>query len=280
MGSPASDARLRIAALQPSISIILDRLGALDMLVACTRYCVEAVPALAQRSVTIVKDSWSCTTEEILAAQPSLVLASVPYRMESLAALLKSGCPVLTLAPHSLTDIYADIRLIGSIVHRVQAAESLLAEMQEEIAQTRAKTRTNAQKPVVYCEEWGKPLIHSQPWVAELIEAAGGQFLGDAAKQTTAEAIAAADPDVMIFAWCGAGDRVPLDRVVTQRGWQNLRAVREGRIFCIPDEWLNTPAPTLLLGLRSIAAALHPSLFDLKERPRSFHTVASAQSTI
>jgi iron complex transport system substrate-binding protein len=285
MSSPASHARLRIAALQPSISIILDRLGALDALVACTRYCVEAVPALAQRSVAVVKDSWSyttsSTTDEILAARPNLVLASVPYRMESLAALLKSGCPVVTLAPHALADIYADIRLIGSIVHRVDAAETLIAEMEQEIAQARAKTHTKiGAKPIVYCEEWGKPLIHSQPWVAELIEAAGGQFLGDAAKQTTAEAIAAADPDVLIFAWCGAGDRVPLDRVVTQRGWQNLRAVREGRVFCIPDEWLNTPAPTLLLGLRSIAAALHPSLFDLKERPRSLHTVASAQSTI
>jgi iron complex transport system substrate-binding protein len=278
MSAPPSHARLRIAALQPNISIILDRLGALDVLVACTRYCIEALPALAQRSVTVVKDSWSSTTDEILAAEPNLVLASVPYRMESLAALLKSGCPVVTLAPHTLTDIYADIRLIGSIVHRVEAAESLVAEMEQEIAATRARVADG--RPLVYCEEWGKPLIHSQPWVAELIEAAGGQFLGDAAKQTTAEAVAAADPDVMIFAWCGAGDRVPLDRVVTQRGWQALRAVREGRIFCIPDEWLNTPAPTLLLGLRALAAALHPSQFEPKERPRSFHTVASAQSTI
>ncbi len=184
---------LRVAALQPSISIILDRLGALDTLVACTRYCVEAVPALAQRSLSVVKDSWSCTTEEILAANPGLVLASVPYRMESLAALLKSGCPVVTLAPHALADIYGDIRLIGSIVHRVEAAESLVAEMQSEIAATRART-ADGSRPVVYCEEWGKPLIHSQPWVAELVEAAGGQFLGDAAKQTSSEAIAAADP--------------------------------------------------------------------------------------
>jgi iron complex transport system substrate-binding protein len=275
-------AGLRIAALQPSISITLDRLGALDSLVACTRYCVEAVPALAQRSITVVKDSWSCTTDEILAARPSLVLASVPYRMESLAALLKAGCPVVTLAPHSLADIYADIRLLGSIVHRSEAAESLVDEMEQEIAQTRTKSQasTRAAPPVVYCEEWGKPLIHSQPWVAELIEAAGGRFLGDAAKQTTAETIAAADPDVMIFAWCGAGNRVPLDRVVAQRGWQTLRAVREGRVYCIADEWLNTPAPTLLLGLRAIDAALHPTLFDLKERPRSFHTVASAGITI
>jgi iron complex transport system substrate-binding protein len=280
MNSPPSHDRLRIAALQPSVSIILDRLGALDMLVACTRYCVEAVPSLAQRSITIVKDSWSSTTDEILAAQPNLVLACVPYRMESLAALLKSGCPVVSLAPHTLADIYADIRLVGSIVHRVEMAESLVAEMQQEIAATHARVPRDGPRPVVYCEEWGKPLIHSQPWVAELIEAAGGQFLGEAAKQTTAEAVSAADPDAMVFCWCGAGDRVPLERVIARRGWQHLSAVRQGRIFCIADEWLNSPAPSILLGLRAIAAALHPSVFGVKDIPRSLHTVATAQSTI
>lgn len=271
-------AGLRIAGLQPSISIILDRLGALDTLVACTRYCVDAVPALAQRSITVVKDSWSCTTEEILAANPTLVLASVPYRVESLAALLKSGCPVILLAPHTLADIYADIRLLASIVHRVDAAELLVSEMEQAIAATRARLSEDDRRPLVYCEEWGKPLIHSQLWVAELVDAAGGQFLGEPAKQTTPEAIADADPEVMIFAWCGAGNRVPLDRVITQRGWHSLRAVREGRVFCIADEWLNTPAPTLLLGLHALAAALHPCQLDTKERP--FHTVANAGITI
>jgi iron complex transport system substrate-binding protein len=280
MPSPASSTGLRIAALQPSISIILDRLGALDTLVACTRYCVEAVPALAERSITIVKDSWSCTTDEILSAYPNLVLACVPYRMESLAALLKSGCPVVSLAPHTLADIYGDIRLVGSIVHRAEMAESLVVEMQQEIASTSAKIANEGSRPIVYCEEWGKPLIHSQPWVAELVEAAGGRFLGDAAKQTTAEAVAAADPDAMIFCWCGAGDRVPLERIIARRGWQHLSAVRQGRIFCIADEWLNSPAPSILLGLRALAAAIHPSRFDAKERPRSFDTVASAGITI
>ena len=271
---------LRIAALQPSISIILDRLGALETLVACTRYCIEAVPALAERSITVVKDSWSCTTEEILSARPTLVLASVPYRMESLAALLKAGCPVVTLAPHTLADIYADIRLLGSIVHRVDVAESLAAEMEQEIAATQTRASVVGSRPRVYCEEWGKPLIHSQRWVAELVDAAGGQFVGEPAKQTTAEAVAAADPDVLVFSWCGAGDRVPLQRVVGQRGWQGLRAVRNGRVFCIADEWLNTPAPTLLLGLRALAAAIHPSASDTKDEPPAFHTVPNAGITI
>lgn len=276
-----AEARLpRIAALQPSVSIILERIGALDSLVACTRYCVEAVPELAHRDVAIVKDSWSSTTEEILSSKPSLVIACVPYRMESLAAILKAGCPVVALAPHTLADIYADIRLLGSITHRSAAAEEVVSAMQGEIAAVQARIPANAPRPLVYCEEWGKPLIHSQPWVAELVQAAGGRFLGNPAQQTTPEAVAAADPDLLVFCWCGAGDRVPVDRVVAKRHWQDLRAVREGRMHCIADEWLNSPAPSILLGFQALAAAIHPSRFGAGETGTSPDTVASPEIAI
>ena len=257
---------MRLLSLQPSISVILDRLGRLDHLCACTRYCVEVVPELAKRNLPIVHDSWSTQTEELLPLRPDLVLASVPYRQESLTAILKSGVPILLLAPHSLADIYNDIHLIASVADAATQAESLIAEMQSAIESVRTRT-ASLSRPRVYCEEWGKPLIHSQQWIRELIEAAGGEFIGTPGATTTAEAIAAADPDVILAAWCGAGNRVPLERIVDQRNWQSLRAVRDRNVFCIRDEWLNTPAPTLLRGLHAIAAALHPDLFDPPESP-------------
>ncbi len=253
---------LRIASLQPSITLTLERLGRLDTLVACTRYCVEALPELRDLPLQVIADSWSSTMEELLALEPNLVIASVPYRMESLAAILRAGCPVLTLAPHTLEDILADIRLLASVVHAPERGESLVEEIISDIARVREQAADACSKPRVYCEEWGKPLIHSQPWVAELVEAAGGEFVGQPGKTTTAEEIAASDPDVLIFAWCGAGDRVPLARVVEKRGWQSLRAVTEGRVYCIPDELLNTPAHTLLEGTACLAAAIHPNLFS------------------
>ncbi|MGB7198197.1 MAG: ABC transporter substrate-binding protein, partial [Acidobacteriaceae bacterium] len=171
------------------------------------------------------------------------------------------GCPVLTLAPHTLADIFADIRLIGSVVHASDRADDLVAELASAIDAVRLQSQTIPERPSVYCEEWGKPLIHSQPWVKELIETAGGEFIGDAGKTTTAEAVAARDPDVLIFAWCGAGDRVPLARVIEQRNWQSLRAVTNGHVYCIPDEFLNTPAHPILEGLACLAAAIHPIRF-------------------
>ena len=255
---------MRIASLQPSISLTLAALNRLNALCAITKYCLEALPELAARNLPVLHDSWSFdkpgNLETLLAVRPDAVIASVPYRMESLAAILKSGLPVLALAPHSLADVYADTRLIASLAHA--DPEPLIARMQRAIADTQERTAhiTPDQKPLIYCEEWGKPLIHSQHWVAELVEAAGARFLGTPGAHTTPEEVAAADPDILLFAWCGAGDRVPLARVVAQRNWQSLRTVRNNRVHTIPDEYLNTPAPTLLEGLACIAAAAHPAL--------------------
>jgi len=256
---------MRIASLQPSITLTLHALGRADHLCAITKYCVEALPELANSDLPVLHDSWTANTAEITATNPDLVIASVPYRMESLAAILKASIPVLTLAPRDLATILADIRLLATLTHAEPEADILIQHFNNAFEDARAHT-ASLPRPTIYCEEWGKPLIHSQTWVAELVFAAGGKFVGTPGSHTTAEAIAASDPDVLIFAWCGAGDRVPLSRVVEQRNWQNLCAVRNRQVFCIPDQHLNTPAHTLLEGLTHLTAAIHPNNFP---RPAS-----------
>ena len=249
---------MRIASLQPSTTLILHALGRLDTVVAHTRYCREALPEVP--GITL-PDAWSATeqaTAQLQTLHPDLILASIPYRLESLAAMLKAGLPILTLAPHTLADIANDIRLIASLVHADPTPT--LDRFTQTITATRAHT-ASFPKPLVHCEEWGNPLIHSQTWVAELSEAAGGTFLGTPGAHTTPEAVAAASPDVLIFSWCGAGTRVPLAKVIAQRNWQTLPAVQSRRVFCILDSLLNTPAPSLLEGLAAVTHCLHPGAF-------------------
>ena len=116
-----------------------------------------------------------------------------------------------------------------------------------DIEAVRAQAEKCGDKPRVYCEEWGKPLIHSQPWVRELVEAAGGQFVGDAGKATTAEAVAASRSGHPHLRLVRRGrSRAACARYRSNAGWQSMRAVAEGRVYCIPDEFLNTPAHPLL----------------------------------
>jgi iron complex transport system substrate-binding protein len=270
----------RIVSLQPSVTVTLRDLGLLDRLVACTKYCVDVCPQMRETGCIIVEDSWSAKAEQIMAAKPDLVIASVPYRLESVGEILKSGVPFLGLAPKSLDEIYKDIMMISHVMgleardeHRPGAA--IVARMEREVQAMWQKTM-GAERPLVYCEEWGKPLILSQTWVAELVEAAGGRFFGHPGKQVTEQEVAAADPDVIVAAWCGAGDRVPLEKIIPKRGWEQTKAAKNGRVYCINDEFLNTPASTLIHGLHALAAAIHPEMFAA---PTGLRSIDHAKST-
>jgi len=134
-------------------------------------------------------------------------------------------------------------------------------------------------RPTVFSEEWGKPIITSQSWVLELIEAAGGKPVSESGYKPSAEEVKIQDPNVLIAAWCGAGDRVPLEKIVRDRGWSEMRAVKEGRVYCIRDEFLNTPAPTLIGGLHALAAAIHPEIFQRPEGLRRISDVSAESHT-
>jgi iron complex transport system substrate-binding protein len=251
----------RVVSLQPSATLTLRDIGRLDRLVACTKYCADVCPEVNDGSRVIVADSWSAQAGQIIAAKPDLVIASVPYQLEAVAEILKAGVRFLGLAPRTLADIYRDIAAIAGVFNAFEQGNAVIAKIQNTIEDIQSRVGSRASKPLVFCEEWGKPLIASQPWVAELVEAAGGAFLGEPGKTTSAEDVAAAHPNVVLAAWCGAGDRVPLEKIVEQRGWRDLPAVREQRVFCINDELLNTPASNLIDGLQAIAWALHPEMF-------------------
>jgi iron complex transport system substrate-binding protein len=249
----------RIVSLQPSATVILQAIGQLDRLVACTKYCVDVCPEVGSGR-KIVDDSWTANSAEIMAVGPDLVIAAVPYQEKSVAEILKAGARFLGLAPKRLDDIYIDIAAIAGMTGVPERGEQVVAAMQAEIEFVRGQT-AGLTRPRVFCEEWGKPLIASQRWVAELVDAAGGIFLDEPGAQTASEKIQTEDPDILIAAWCGAGDRVPLGKIVRDRGWAGLRAAREGKVYCIRDEFLNTPAPTLLQGLRALLGAIHPERF-------------------
>jgi iron complex transport system substrate-binding protein len=253
----------RIVSLQPSATVILRDLGQLSRLVACTKYCLEVCPEVAS-GPRIVDDSWSANAAEIRALRPDLVIAAVPYQEKSVAQIMKAGARFLGLAPRNLHDIYLDIGAIAGLVGAQEQGHRIVAAMQREIDLVRART-ANLAHPRVFCEEWGKPIIASQGWVAELVEAAGGIAVGQPGRQESGDTLRAEDPDILIAAWCGAGDRVPLEKIVRDRDWLGLRAVKERRVYCIRDEFLNTPATTLIGGLHALAAAIHPEIFPQPE---------------
>jgi iron complex transport system substrate-binding protein len=146
-----------------------------------------------------------------------------------------------------------------------------LSEAVSEIAEQTLRIR---RKPSVACIEWIDPLMGAGNWMPELVTLAGGESLfGEPAAHSGwlqwAE-LRAADPETVILLPCGFDierTRSELGPLLAQPGWEELRAVREGRVFVVDgNQYFNRPGPRLLESLEILAEILHPDHFAARHR--------------
>ncbi len=244
----------RIASLEPSVTATLIALGQRDRLVAVTRFChrladVEGLPQ--------VDNTWSVDAAEVAALEPDLVVAGVPYRAGKVDELLKAGLDVLCLYPNSLADVYRHICWLGRLCDVPQQADALVEKMRLELAVLQARAAGRPRQRV-YVEQWPDPLMNGMPWVAEIVEALGGEFVPRPGnRRISEEEVIAADPEVILVNWAGVENINPA-RVSARPGWERISAVRAGRVVAVNEIALNAPGPNLSEGMWEVWRALYP----------------------
>lgn len=251
----------RIVSLAPSATSILVALGARRELVGVSKWCVDVAPDV--RDLPRVGDCWALDPESVMSLRPTLVIGSVPYKQETVAKLLEHPVAFLAMNPRSLADVEADIHLLGGIVGRATAARNLVARMRAEFQAIRVEARrgrllAKMKVPRVYCEAWPHPRIVSPPWVAELVEIAGGEMAVPAGKRISDEDVAATKPDVIVLAWAAVGGKSDPQQTYDVSAWSEISAVRDRRVYVVRDELLNTPGPPLVEGARELLRLFYP----------------------
>jgi iron complex transport system substrate-binding protein len=238
----------RIVSLAPSATSILCSIGAKRHLVGVTKWCADVAPV---GSLPKLGDCWHMqSVDSILALRPTLVIGSVPYRSETVAALLQHPLNFLAMNPRTLADIDTDIRLLASIVGRAKEGERLIHTMRETFTRISASTRTPSLR--VYCEAWPNPRISSPPWVAEVVRIAGGIMAVPAGAKITDQQVADAQPEVIVLAWAATKNQSRILQAYKVTSWRNVPAIRNRQVYVLRDEWLNTPGPPLIRGARAL----------------------------
>jgi iron complex transport system substrate-binding protein len=247
--------QMRIVSLAPSATSILCAIGAKKLLVGVTKWCADVA---AVGELPKLGDCWHMkSVEEIVELRPTLVIGSVPYKLETVGKLLEQPFSFLAMNPRALANVYADIRLLGGVAGRRAAAESLARKMQREFREIDRKSKT-LKRPRVYCEAWPNPRISSPPWVAELVKICGGEMVVPAGDKVRDEQVAEARPEVIVLAWAATGDKADPKQAYRVEAWKELPAIRDKRVHVIRDELLNTPGPPLIRGARELLEVLHP----------------------
>src|SRR5258708_24908616 len=202
-------------------------IGGKKLTVGVVKWCRDVVPV---GELPKPGDCWRMgSVAEIVALRPTLVIGSLPYKQETVGKLLEQRFSFLAMNPRSLTDVYADIRLLGKITCRAKSAEALVRKMHREFAELARKAKKSNRRPRVYCEAWPNPRISSPPWVAELVEIAGGEMIVPAGEKVTDAQVADAKPEVIVLAWAATGTKAEPRKAYGVAAWREVPAILERR---------------------------------------------------
>jgi iron complex transport system substrate-binding protein len=219
------------------------------------------------------------------------VCAASPEDLAAVLANFDNRPEVLSLDPLDLGDVWRDILLVGEQTFRPHAAEKLIESIGENIGTLEQQINYAKQEPAlsdrstVAFLEWLQPIYVGGHWVPEMIKFAGGRdVFGEPSRpsfRVTLEDVVAAQPDVLIAAPCGytvAQAREEYRSIDFPAGWQDIPAVRNGRVYALDaNSYFSRPGPRLVIGLEILAKLLHPAIAVSPEAEAAMVPIAAAK---
>ena len=299
---------MRICSLLPSATEILYSLGLGNSVVGVTHECdfpadAATKPALIRprvdphaaaseidRQVSELvargESIYAVDAELLGSLAPDLIVtqdlchvcAASPDDLATALMRLPKKPRVLALTPHSLRDVWDDVRKVGDSTQRRREAQALSITLEQKVAAIEARAAQATTRPRVLCVEWLDPHYVGGHWVPEMVAKAGGQDVlgraGEPSFRVTAEEIEETGAEIIIVMPCGFGVERAVSEYRTTKfpdGWLDLSAVREGRVFAIDaNSYSARPGPRLADGVALLAHLFHPELFPAVPLAGSF----------
>jgi len=234
----------RIVSLAPHLTEQLFAIGAGDRVVATTDF---ADYPDAARKLPRVARAHSVDLEGVAAARPDLIVIwGSGFPPATLAALRRLGVPVYVDEPARLDGIAASMLRLGQLTAAPRAAEAAAA-FRAEIGRLRAAYASRREVSVFY-QVWPQPLmtLGGRHVLSEGLRVCGArnvfEQLAPIAPQVSAEAVLAADPQMIVTAEPGGVDRGALSI------WQPFkaqRAVAGGHLVTVDADRINRHTPRL-----------------------------------
>ncbi|HET9001817.1 MAG TPA: cobalamin-binding protein [bacterium] len=289
---------MRIVSLVPSATEIVCSLGLADALVGISHDCdfppeVLGKPVLSEAIIGLSEPSraiegrirgmvhtgrsvYHLDERALARLAPDLILTqelcavcAPSYTLVKQAAkLLDAEAKIVSLEPRGLGDVLDNILLVGELTRTAGRAQALVDQLRIRIGTVQAQA--SPPRPRVVCLEWMDPIYVGGHWVPEMVDIAGGvDVLGRAGEPSRVvewnEVIGAA-PDVLVLMPCGfdlARTRAEVGALTERPGWDEIPAVREGRVFLTDaSSYFNRPGPRLVDGLEILATAIHHEMLD------------------
>jgi iron complex transport system substrate-binding protein len=207
---------------------------------------------------------------DLILTQEICEVCAVSRRDVDLATSTLGYTPrVLSLNPVSLDQVLEDIEgVAGATGLSDTEALRFTSPLRDRLARVRARAAKLA-RPKVMCMEWLDPLYTAGHWMPEMVAAAGGHdglgSEGGPSRRIEWDAVVAYAPEVLVLIPCS----LHLERVADEfgvlrqlPGWNQLPAVRDGRVYAGNTQLFSRSGPRLVDGVETLARLLHPECFE------------------
>ncbi len=221
------------------------------------------------------------------AAQPDVIVtqglcavcAPTLGDVEDVARRLSREPDIVSLDPHHLGDVLADVERLGRTCGVEDRAAQVVEALRVRIARVRVRAASAEDRPRTLCLEWLDPMFIAGHWVPEMVDLAGGADVlgrpGEKSRRVEPKDVVMASPDVVVLMPCGFDlERTRKETPVVKRArwWADLPAARADRVWTVDgSSYFNRPGPRLVDGLEILAHILQPRLFPRPPRPKDAH---------
>jgi iron complex transport system substrate-binding protein len=299
----------RVVSLLASSTEIVCALGCEDALVGRSHECdfpasVSRLPVLTEPKLDIRLDSatidarvralvsealsvYRVDAEALRGLRPDLIVTQMQCEVCAVSARdvacaletwMEAPPRVVSLQAETLAGLWDDVRRVADALGVPDRGAELVATLSDRMAAIAARAARLEPRPSVACIEWIEPLMASGNWMPELVAMAGGTncfgTAGAHSPRLAWDALAAADPDVIVVLPCGFDldrTRAELGVLTRQPAWPALRAVRTGRVYLADgNQFFNRSGPRLVESLEILGEMLHPAAFRFGHAPRAW----------
>jgi iron complex transport system substrate-binding protein len=208
-------------------------------------------------------------TELIVSLKPDLVLAAEINTPEQVKQLEDLGLTVYYLKnPLTLEEMYDNVQLVAQLTGRTQEAAALIESLKARVAAVDEKIAPISSRPGVFYEldatDPAKPFTAGKgTFITQLIDRAGGHNIAsdlEGYPQMSLEQVVASDPAFIILGDARYG--ITPESIADRPGWENLSAVKNGKVLPFNDDLVSRPGPRLVDALEELARLLRPELFQ------------------
>ncbi len=242
------------------------------------------------RSLYFVEDDLlESIAPDLIFTQDVCEVCQIDTACTSTAVAKLSKAPKLVpLNPDGLQDVFSMAMTIAKEMGQEEKGYAYLAKLQARLDKVTDTLRKHqAPQRRVSLLEWIQPIYNCGHWIPDQIALAGGVDMlsnpsGDSIV-TSWEKIRRYNPEVLVIAPCGFNTeraKQEIELLTNKIGWNDLKAVRQGRVFLADFDLFTQPsASTLVDGIELLATLFHPEIFELPEH-LSHKVVSLAEAKI